>query len=56
MRIRVKCVNCGLIYDRVTIGFGGDVELTEDLCYNCPKCGSNAYERLSEEKKEKLEV
>ncbi len=54
MRIRVKCVNCQIIWDRVTT-MGSEVEFTEDLCYTCPKCGSNAYEVSPQEKKEEPE-
>lgn len=43
MREVVKCLNCGLLWQRV-IAFGLNVELNEDLMYNCPKCGSNWYE------------
>jgi Zn finger protein HypA/HybF involved in hydrogenase expression len=32
---------------------GSDVEFTEDLCYTCPKCGSNAYEVLPVDKDKK---
>jgi len=52
MRQRVKCANCDTIWDRVTT-MGSDVEFTEDLCYTCPKCGSNAYEVLPVDKDKK---
>jgi len=53
MKIRVRCANCGTIFDRVT-NFGGEVEFTDDLCYNCPKCSSNAYDVIVEKiKKER---
>jgi len=45
MRIPVICKNCGLKWLRVTV-FGSELELTEDLQYNCPKCGSNWYETV----------
>ena len=43
MRETVKCLNCGIIWVRVT-AFGGSLEMNEDLMYNCPNCRSNAYE------------
>jgi len=42
MRIKVICNNCGIKWVRVTT-LGYEIELTEDLVYNCPKCGSNDY-------------
>ena len=48
MRQVVKCLNCGITWVRVTT-FGADLELIEDLMYNCPNCGSNYYEPLIEE-------
>jgi len=48
MRIEVKCLNCGIKWVRVT-NFGSDIELTVDLMYNCPNCGSNLYEPLRKE-------
>ncbi len=51
MRIPVKCKNCGLKWLRVT-AFGTDLELTENLQYNCPKCGSNWYELADESEME----
>ncbi len=47
MKILVKCKNCGIKWVRVTV-FGSDLELTEDLQYNCPKCGSNWCEVIPE--------
>ena len=55
MRVRVKCVNCGTIWDRVSIGLGSDVEFTEDLQLTCPKCRSNAYDRVQPETNETKE-
>lgn len=51
MRIPVKCKNCGIKWERV-IAFGNlsDLELTVDLQYNCPKCGSNWYEEIKDER------
>lgn len=43
MRVIVKCLNCGITWERVTT-FGGNIELTEDLMHNCPNCNSNHYE------------
>lgn len=50
MRTPVKCKNCGIKWLQVT-HFGPDIEFTEDLQYNCPKCGSNWHEEVIEEKK-----
>ena len=47
MRIPVRCKNCGLKWLRVT-AFFPPLELTEDLQYNCPKCGSNWFEPIEE--------
>ena len=44
MRTVVKCLNCGIKWVRV-INFGEISMLTEDLCYVCPKCGSNWFEQ-----------
>lgn len=40
MKKRVKCANCGMVYD---IKSEGDVVMvmSPDIC---PKCGSNAYD------------
>ena len=43
MRQIVKCLNCQIVWVRVTM-FGCTCEATEDLMYNCPRCGSNWYE------------
>lgn len=48
MREIVKCLNCGIIWQRVT-AFGVISELNDDLMYNCPKCGSNWYETYNPE-------
>ncbi len=48
MRTIVKCLNCGLKWVRI-VTFGTDLETNCDLQYNCPKCGSNYYESLSED-------
>lgn len=47
MRQPVKCLNCGLKWLRVTT-FGSQLEMIDDLQYNCPKCGSNYCELLPE--------
>jgi len=45
MRQVVKCLNCGLLWERVTSQYDGEtIELTENLMYNCPNCNSNYYE------------
>ena len=54
MRIPVLCKNCGLKWIRVT-AFGSTLELTEDLQYNCPKCGSNWCEEIQEQEVEENE-
>ena len=43
MRAVVKCLNCGIVWVRVTT-WGPMSELTEDLMYLCPNCNSNWYE------------
>ena len=47
MKTIVKCLNCGITWVRI-IAYG-DLELTEDLQYNCPACGSNWCEGKSNE-------
>ena len=49
MRQVVKCLNCQIVWVRVTM-FGCTTELTEDLTYNCPNCHSNWYEPIEPEK------
>ena len=51
MRRIVKCLNCGIIWSRVTT-FGSTLELLEDLMYNCPKCDSNWFELYDATEKE----
>lgn len=41
---RVKCANCGMIYDRAI----NDI-LPDDGGAQCPCCKSNAYDRLNKE-------
>ena len=47
MRIPVKCLNCGIKWERVTPSME-PLELLMDLQYNCPKCESNWFERIDE--------
>ncbi len=47
MRITVKCNNCGIYWQRVT-ACGEPLEFTDNLQYNCPKCGSNWYDPMDE--------
>lgn len=49
MRTVVKCLNCGIIWVRVIAV--GDLEMTVNLQYNCPACGSNWCEDKEEGKK-----
>lgn len=37
---RVKCANCGMIYDII---------LGSPFTVGCPKCGSNAYDEIPDE-------
>jgi predicted Zn-ribbon and HTH transcriptional regulator len=46
MRTPVKCNNCGIKWERVAMY--PPLEWDGDLQYNCPKCGSNWYETLTE--------
>lgn len=50
MREIVKCLNCGIKWERI-IAWGETIELTENLMYDCPNCNSNYYEVLIEDKK-----
>ena len=43
MRTIVKCLNCGIVWVRVT-SWGTVLEMTEDLMYLCPSCHSNWFE------------
>jgi len=43
-KIRVKCANCGMIYD-ITKAEAG--ELVWETCC-CPKCDSNAYDVIKD--------
>ncbi|MDD5510890.1 MAG: hypothetical protein PHI12_08770 [Dehalococcoidales bacterium] len=49
MKIPVICNNCGIKWVRITqhpmAGGLDDIEYTDDLQYNCPKCGSNDYKQ-----------
>lgn len=44
-KIRVKCANCGMIYDIMVPNYLG----TEDTMIRgkCPRCGSNAYDQIT---------
>ena len=45
MRNVVKCLNCGIKWERVTAQYDGEtMELAENLMHNCPNCNSNWYE------------
>lgn len=46
-RIRVKCANCGLIYD---VGINATWGDSQNPPGRCPKCGSNAYDKIKEKK------
>lgn len=39
MKKRVKCANCGMIYDILI----GDYESEHQITGECPKCKSNAF-------------
>lgn len=52
MRMSVKCKNCGIKWLRVTVDYP-PLEMTGDLQYNCPKCGSNWYEMLPGKQEDK---
>ncbi len=44
MRETVKCLNCGIKWERVTARYDGEmIELNENLQHNCPNCNSNYY-------------
>ena len=47
MRTLVICKNCGIKWLRVVAY--GDLELTVDLQANCPACGSNWCEPITED-------
>ena len=44
MKKRVKCANCGMIYDILI----GDYESEHLLIGECPKCKSNAFNVVPE--------
>ena len=50
MRTPVECQNCGIKWLRV-ITWGSDVELNDDLMYNCPNCIINFFEPVEGTKK-----
>lgn len=47
MKKRVKCANCGMVYDIIV----GDFTLEQQLMGSCPKCKSNAFDVLQEVQK-----
>lgn len=54
MRTPVICKNCGIKWVRVVPY--GDVEFNWDIQLNCPKCGSNWYENVPEDKEPEGDV
>ena len=43
----VKCLDCGLTWERIIVPAEATYTiLNEDVQYNCPKCGSNAFEKV----------
>lgn len=44
MKVRVKCVNCGMIYDIYISEWNKE----NNLRGKCPKCNSNAWEKYNE--------
>ncbi len=53
MREVVKCLNCGVKWERVTAQYDGEtIELADNLMYNCPNCASNWYKPFDEEVKD----
>lgn len=48
-KIRVKCANCHTIYDIGISVVWGDPQNPPG---RCPKCGSNAYDKIKEENRE----
>ncbi len=48
MRVPVECKNCGIKWLRVT-ALGADIEMLDDLQYNCPACNSNWYGPVPDE-------
>ena len=52
MRVPVECKNCGIKWLRVTT-FGTDIEMLDDLQYNCPACSSNWHGPVRDEEEVK---
>ena len=52
-KTRVKCANCGMIYDLVIND--EPKEYPDEPNDRCPGCGSNAYDKLQTEKIKKQE-
>lgn len=46
-KIRVKCANCGMIYDITRPNYAG--LNPDDIRGKCPKCGSNAFDRTTKD-------
>ena len=44
MKVRVKCVNCGMVYDIYPSTWNDE----NNLHGKCTKCGSNAWEKYNE--------
>ena len=44
MKKRVKCANCGMVYDILI----GDYSNVHQITGECPKCKSNAFDVLPE--------
>lgn len=45
-RIRVKCANCGMIYDLLLFEGSWDGNSLENARGECPKCTSNAFDKV----------
>lgn len=46
---RVKCANCGMIYDIILFEGSWDGDCKENMRGECPKCGSNAFDVINPE-------
>lgn len=53
--MRVKCANCGMIYDinPTSMDCRSEPEMLD--CGQCPKCGSNAKDKISHTEWKKLD-
>ncbi len=45
--MRVKCANCGMIYDTNPTPMDFRTEIERVSTATCPKCGSNAKDRVN---------